>query len=241
MQKRKWIIVCCGVALCIAGCAGQPVFQKTAFDMLKTTASPALAQETPYPQAEIPVPSFSAEQLEAMGLPEDISEESIAGMQYLYGNKEMGMMISVPIYWVQVKPENGAPNQCYFYLRADEENITSFSISSQAYTLEHADEEAVIKEFAEEEWKSYQALQEELNGKPLELRKEEPLEIVEIGDCLGGRICYEYNNGETEMVNEFIVWVSEGKRYCCTLVARPAYSEYAKESLAEVLAGFQEL
>ena len=99
----------------------------------------------------------------------------------------------------------------------------------------------MIKEFAEEEWKSYQALQEELNGKPLELRKEEPLEIVEIGDCLGGRICYEYNNGETEMVNEFIVWVSEGKRYCCTLVARPAYSEYAKESLAEVLAGFQEL
>ena len=73
MQKRKWIIVCCGVALCIAGCAGQPVFQKTAFDMLKTTASPALAQETPYPQAEIPVPSFSAEQLEAMGLPEAVS------------------------------------------------------------------------------------------------------------------------------------------------------------------------
>ena len=92
------------------------------------------------------VPSFSAEQLEAMGLPEDLSEESIASMQYIYGNQEIGMMISVPIYWMQVKPENGAPNQCYFYLRADEENITSFSISSQDYVLENGTEEAVIKE-----------------------------------------------------------------------------------------------
>ncbi|MFR8079051.1 MAG: hypothetical protein ACLU9L_05370 [Christensenellales bacterium] len=240
MKKKRWTALCCFVALCVAGCVGQPVSQENQTGAERTATAP-LAQETPYPQAEIPVPSFSAEQLEAMGLPEDLSEESIASMQYIYGNQEIGMMISVPIYWMQVKPENGAPNQCYFYLRADEENITSFSISSQDYVLENGTEEAVIKAFVENEWKNYQALQKELNGKPMEIQKEQPLEIVQIGNCLGGKICYEYNNGQTDMVNEFIVWVSKEKRYCCTLMAKPAYSKYAKESLAEILAGFEEI
>ena len=88
---------------------------------------------------------------------------------------------------------------------------------------------------------NYQALQEKLNGKPMKIQREQPVEIVQIGNCLGGKICYEYNNGQTNMVNELIVWVSKEKRYCCTLMAKPEYSKYAKESLAEILAGFEEI
>ena len=59
LKKKRWTALCCFVALCVAGCVGQPVSQENQTGAERTATAP-LAQETPYPQAEIPVPSFSA-------------------------------------------------------------------------------------------------------------------------------------------------------------------------------------
>ena len=219
----------------MVGCSNTTRSEKQTKELQNTPTT----EITPYPQAEIPVPSFTPEELEAMGLPGDLSEESIASISYMYANGEMDMIISIPIYWEQVKPENAALNQCYFYLRADENNLTSFSISSQDGTIENRTEESAVKAYTQNEWKKYQDLQKELRGAELEIVEEEPVEIAEIGDCLGGRIEYQIKQQGESIPCEFLIWSTEDKIYCCTLIAKPEYSEYATESLDEILSAFQ--
>ncbi|MFR6343578.1 MAG: hypothetical protein ACLUO4_01385 [Christensenellales bacterium] len=89
-MKGTWKRVCLMglVVLCVAGCGAT------------NTQKAENPEQTPvYPQASLPVPSFTKEEKQKAGLPDDISEESLKSITYMMANPDVDIVLSVPIYW----------------------------------------------------------------------------------------------------------------------------------------------
>lgn len=220
-MKGTWKRVCLMglVVLCVAGCGA-----------INTQKVENPEQTPAYPQASLPVPSFTEEEKQKAGLPDDISEESLKTITYMMANPDVDIVLSVPIYWQRMQPEGAPKNQIYFFLRADQAFITSFSISSG-----EKKQEADLQ-YVESKWEKYRAIQEE-HGTKVE-NESDPKEI-EIGDYKGVDIRFEaVHKNEMRTINHLIIWTTEKKEYWCTLSSKTEYWEYAENSLMEILKRF---
>ena len=148
----------------------------------------------------------------------------------MMANPGVDIVLSVPIYWQRMQPEGASEDQIYFFLRADQAFITSFSISSG-----EKKQEADLK-YVESKWETYRAMQEE-HGIKIE-NQSDPKEI-EIGAYKGVDIRFEaVHKNEMRTINHLIIWTTEKKEYWCTLSSKTEYWEYAENSLMEILKRF---
>lgn len=185
----------------------------------------------------MPAPSFSKEQLKALGMPEDISEESLRSVIYTYGNQKIDMIIGMPAYWEQVKPEEAKENQCYFVLSADETNNTMFSISSYEETIKGGHEEDGLLAYVQDQWQTYSERLKTKAGYTLENIEE--IKTIQVGRYVGEMIRFETVHPEgTRTINHFIIWATGKRIYWCTVSADPAYWVYAENSVLDMLKDF---
>lgn len=230
-QTRKlWLIALAMV--CLAGCGGQ-----AQSSVPTEPASPSPTGTPAYPQASLPVPSFTSQELEAMGIPGDLDEKSLRSIEYMYGNKKIDMILSMPIQWVQIKPEGASENQCYFALRADEENQTMFSISSHEEALKDRENEETLLSYVEEKWEEYRSRQQTEGGNTIE--NVAAIQKIQVGRYIGGDIRFEsiHSNG-VRTINHFIIWATDQKVYWCTVTANPSYWVYTEDCMQTMLEGF---